>query len=321
MTDKNLCIAIAGPGGYALDRAQFERGVARLRAQGVTVNNYYDHDRVHQRFAATDTERLAQLNAAAQDPDAQVVLMLRGSYGMTRILPQIDFRAMADSGKLFVGYSDITAFHMGLYAATGAISFAGPMMCDDFIRPEPVGYTLDQLWDCLRGPVHAVRGAAQGNPRVDVQGTLWGGNLAMLVSLLGTPYFADIDQGILFLEDIGEHPYRIERMLLQLQQAGVLERQQAIVLGDFSGYRLNPADNGYDFDAMLAYMRARLPVPVLTGLPFGHIKERCTLPFGAQAHLVSDAEGFDLTASGYPTLAALAGRANPVLPSHGDTDG
>jgi muramoyltetrapeptide carboxypeptidase len=321
MSHSNLCIAIAAPGGYALDRAQFERGVARLRAQGVTVHNYYDPDRVHQRFAATDKERLGQLHAAAHDPEAQVVLMLRGSYGMTRILPDIDFHAMAASGKLFVGYSDITAFHMGLYAATGAVSFAGPMVCDDFVRDEPVPYTLEQLWDCLRGPVHAVRGTAQGNPAVDVQGTLWGGNLAMLASLLGTPYFAQIDRGILFIEDIGEHPYRIERMLLQLLQAGVLQRQQALVLGDFSGYRLNPADNGYDFDAMLAYIRERVPVPVLTGLPFGHVKTRCTLPFGAHGHLVSDAAGFTLTASGYPTLAALAGRANPGLPPHGGAGG
>lgn len=321
MTEHPLCIAIAAPGGHALNRAQFERGVARLRAQGITVHNYYDPDRVHQRFAATDAERLAQLNAAANDPDAQIVLMLRGSYGMNRILPQIDFHAMAASGKLFVGYSDITAFHMGLYAATGAISFAGPMVCDDLIRAEPVAYTLNQLWDCLRGPEHTVRGVAQGNPQVDLQGTLWGGNLAMLASLLGTPYFANIDNGILFLEDIGEHPYRVERMLLQLQQAGVLERQRAVVLGDFSGYRLGANDNGYDFDAMLAYMRERLPVPVLTGLPFGHIKERCTLPFGAQARLVSDADGFALTVSGYPTLAALAGRGNPVLPPLMPRDG
>ncbi len=321
MNHTDLCIAIAAPGGYAPDRALFERAVARLQAQGVAVRNYYDPDQVHQRFAGTDAGRLAGLNAAAQDPDAQVVLMLRGSYGMTRLLPQIDFHAMAASGKLFVGYSDITAFHMGLYAATGAISFAGPMVCDDFTRPEPVAYTLDQMWDCLRGPVHAVRGAAQGNPAVDVQGTLWGGNLAMLASMLGTPYFAGIDGGILFLEDISEHPYRVERMVLQLQQAGVLERQRALVLGDFSGYRLSAADNGYDFDAMLAYLRAHLGIPVVAGLPFGHIRERCTLPFGAPARLVSDAEGFTLTASGYPTLAALAGRANPSLPPYdADTD-
>jgi muramoyltetrapeptide carboxypeptidase len=299
---KNIGIAIAAPGGYALDDAALARGIARLEAQGCIVHNYYDPDRKFLRFAGTDDGRLAQLNAAAADPDCQVVVALRGQYGISRILPRIDFRAMADSGKLFVGYSDITAFHMGLYQATGRVSFAGPMMCDDFIREEPVDYTLRQFWDCLRGPVHRVRGTAAGNPLVDVQGTLWGGNLAMINHLLGTPFWPRIDGGILFLEDIAEHPYRIERMLLQLHYAGVLERQRAIVLGDFSGYRLSPNDNGYDFDAMLAFIRATLPVPVLTGLPFGHVKERCTLPFGGQAQLVSDAEGFDLTVSAYPTL-------------------
>jgi muramoyltetrapeptide carboxypeptidase len=147
-----------------------------------------------------------------------------------------------------------------------------------------------------------VRGTAAGNPAVDVAGTLWGGNLAMVNHLIGTPYWPQIDGGILFLEDIAEHPYRIERMLLQLHFAGVLERQKAIVLGDFSGYRLSPNDNGFDFDSMLAFIRETIGVPVLTGLPFGHVKERCTLPFGAQAHLVSDGAGFELTVSGYPTL-------------------
>jgi muramoyltetrapeptide carboxypeptidase len=300
---KGVGIAIAAPGGYALDEAALARGIARMEAQGCVVHNYYEPDRKFQRFGGTDEARLAQLNAAAADPGVQIVMALRGSYGISRILPQIDFRAMADSGKLFVGYSDFTAFHMGLLQATGRASFAGPMICDDFTRDEPMDYTLNQMWDCLRGPVHTVRGTASGNPAVDLEGTLWGGNLAMLVHLLGTPYFAQVDGGILFVEDINEHPYRIERMLLQLLHAGVLHKQKALVLGDVSGYRLAAFDNGYDFDAMLAYIRQRLPIPVLTGLPFGHIKERCTLPFGAQARLVSDPVGFTLTASGYPTLA------------------
>jgi muramoyltetrapeptide carboxypeptidase len=116
----------------------------------------------------------------------------------------------------------------------------------------------------------------------------------MIMSLLGTEYFPRSSGGILFLEDIAEHPYRVERMLLQLMQAGVLARQQAIVLGDFSGYRLAPADNGYDFDEMLAYLRATLPCPVLTGLEFGHIPRRVTIPFGAQGRLVSDRREYPL---------------------------
>ncbi|WP_338761865.1 muramoyltetrapeptide carboxypeptidase [Massilia sp. METH4] len=300
---KNIGIAIAAPGGFALDEAALARGIARLEALGCTVHNYYDPAGRFQRFGGTDAGRLAQLEAASRDPDVQVVIALRGAYGISRILPRIDFRAMADSGKLFTGYSDFTAFHMGMYAATGRKSFAGPMICDDFIRDEPVDYTLDQFWNCLRGPTHAVRGTAAGNPVVDVEGPLWGGNLAMLNHLVGTPYFPRIAGGILFIEDINEHPYRVERMILQLLYAGALDGQRALVLGDFSGYRLAAFDNGYDFDAMLAYLRETLPIPVLTGLPFGHVKQRCTLPFGGLAHLTSDAEGFDLTVTDYPTLA------------------
>ncbi|ELX08782.1 murein tetrapeptide carboxypeptidase LdcA [Janthinobacterium sp. HH01] len=306
MSTSTIGIAIAATGGYAPDHAALQNGIERLRRQGHRVHNYYDDDKKFQRFAGTDAGRLAQLNAAAADPEVQVVIALRGSYGMSRLLPMIDFRAMADSGKLFVGYSDFTAFQMALMKQTGRVSFGGPMMCDDFNRETPVDYTMRQFWDCLRGPVHTVRGAvADGgsdNPLVDVGGKLWGGNLAMMVSLLGTPYFSAQADGILFLEDISEHPYRVERMVLQLLYAGALEGQRALVLGDFSGYKLSAFDNGYDFETMLAYLRERLPMPVLTGLPFGHIKERATLPYGGMAHLVSSARGFDLAISDYPTL-------------------
>jgi muramoyltetrapeptide carboxypeptidase len=299
---KPVGIAIAGLGGYAVHEDALARGIARLEAAGHAVHNYYDPAQKYQRFAGTDASRLAQLNAAAEDPEVQVVIALRGSYGMSRLLPYIDYRKMADSGKLFVGYSDFTAFQAALMKATGRISFAGPMMCDDFIRDDPVDYTLNQFWDCLRGPVHTVHGAGEDNPVVDVQGRLWGGNLAMLAHVIGTPYFCNFDNGILFLEDIGEHPYKVERMMLQLLHAGALDGQQAIVLGDFGGYRLSDADNGYNFDEMLAFLRQRLPMPILTGLPFGHIKTRCTLPFGATAHLQSTPASFTLTLSDYPTL-------------------
>ncbi len=96
----------------------------------------------------------------------------------------------------------------------------------------------------------------------------------------------------MFIEDIGEHPYRIERMLLQLQYAGILNRQQVIVRGDFFEYRLAPHDNGYDFDAMLAFLRTHVSMPILTGLPFGHIRDRVTLPVGVQAELRSELNGF-----------------------------
>lgn len=303
MTVQKIGLAIAATGGAAPDNAAVERGIARLREQGVIVHNYYDHEKIDQRFGGTDDARLAQLNAAIADPEVQVVMALRGQYGITRLLPRIDFKTIADSGKIVVGYSDLTALHMGLMAKTGAKSYAGPMICNDFSDEEWNEYTHQQFWSCLAGPTHTVRGEAAGNPRIEMEGMVWGGNLAMMVSLLGTEYFPRIDGGILFLEDVAEHPYRVERMLLQLMQAGVLERQKAIVLGDFSRYKLSPADNGYDFDTMLAYMRNTLPVPILTGLPFGHIPRRATIPFGARAQLKSDTDGLTLAMSDYPTMA------------------
>jgi len=295
-------IAIVAPAGCVSDPSTVERAIARLEAQGCLIRNYYDHSCIHQRFGGTDAARLEQLHAAVKDPDIHLVMGLRGGYGLTRLLPHIDFEAIAASGKIVVGFSDFTALHMGLMAKAGGLSYAGPMIAGDFGAVEPVDFTLDDFWRCLAGPTHTITELVGGNPPVDVRGTVWGGNLAMLGSLLGTPYFPRIDGGILYLEDINEHPYRVERLLLQLMQAGVLERQQAVILGDFSGYRLAPSDNGYDFDAMLDYVRATLPLPVLTGLSFGHIPRRATIPFGAQGHLRSGADGFTLTLSDYPTL-------------------
>jgi muramoyltetrapeptide carboxypeptidase len=300
-------VAIVAPSGYPPDQHAVERGIARLQARGCLVHNYFDPQAIHQRFGGTDAARLAQLYAAADDPEVDIVLAVRGGYGLTRLLPHIDFARLAASGKLFVGYSDITALQMGLMAKTGMRSYAGPFLAGDFGAAEVDHFTLDNFWECLAGPTHTIRETAGGNPCVEVSGPVWGGNLAMLASLVGTEWFprlagGPLDGGILFVEDIAEHPYRVERMLLQLWQAGVLDGQQALVLGDFSGYRLGPMDNGYTFESMVDYLRGALPVPVLTGLSFGHIARRVTIPFGAQAQLASTQDGFSLRLSDYPTL-------------------
>jgi len=299
---RGLGIAIVAPGGYPADEAALERGIAWLEQQGCVVHNYYNPSDKYQRFGGTDNARAAQLHAAADDSDVQIVMALRGGYGMSRLLPMLDFSFLAASGKLFVGHSDITALHLGLLRANGAVSFAGPMVCGDFGAASPSDYTLSHFWQCITQVSHAVTVATPNNPAIDVAGTLWGGNLAMLTHLLGTPYFPEVEDGILFVEDVNEHPYRIERMLLQLLHAGVLGRQQAILLGDFSSYRLSEYDNGYDFNAMLQYIRSRVATPIVTGLPFGHIADKLTLPVGAQAHLLSQKNAFQLALTGYPSL-------------------
>jgi muramoyltetrapeptide carboxypeptidase len=296
-------VAIVAPSGAALDPEAVERGVALLQAQGCRVHNYYDHHQRYQRFGADDAARAAQLHDAAANPDVKIVMAVRGSYGMSRILGALDYDALAASGKLFVGFSDITALHLALLARTGAVSFAGPMLCGDFGAEQPSVATIDSFWQCITHTETAIDVLAVCSPGLELEGTLWGGNLAIVAHLVGTPYLPTVDNGILFLEDIGEHPYRIERMLLQLHHAGVLKNQQAILLGDFSGYRLAPHDNGYDFDAMLAYLRAELKLPILTGLPFGHIPDRATLAVGAAARLRTDGEVWTLSFNAYPNLA------------------
>ncbi len=296
-------IAIVAPSGYAPDESAFLSTVRALEAQGCKICSGYEPAGKFQRFGGTDETRVAQLHAAARNPDVQVVLALRGGYGMSRLLPHIDFGLLAQSGKLFVGHSDFTALQMGLLAHSGAISFAGPMVCGDFARPDISEFTMRNFWACITQPSHTVRAEAAGNSTLDVTGRLWGGNLSMLVHLLGTPYMPSIEGGILFIEDVNEHPYRVERMLMQLLHAGVLQKQTALLLGDFSSYRLSDYDNGYDFDAMLAYIRETIAIPVVSGLPFGHIKDKVTLALGCEARLVSDESGLTLTMHGYPHLS------------------
>lgn len=298
--DRPPCIAIVAPSGYAAEPGALELAVNRLREDGCTVHCLCEETARFQRFAASDAERAAQLHAAASDPAVDIVLALRGGYGMSRLLHRLDLEALAASGKMFVGHSDFTIMHMGLLAH-GAASFAGPMLCADFSRTDPSPYTVDDFWRCLRGPQHTIRFQSAVHTPLAVSGTIWGGNLTMLAHLVGTPYLPQIENGILFLEDVNEHPYRIERMLLQLQHAGRL-KQRAIVFGDFSGYRLAEYDNGYDFAAMLDYLRTLIDVPLLTGLPFGHIRDKCTLVVGSQGNLVSDGTNCTLEMRGYPTL-------------------
>jgi muramoyltetrapeptide carboxypeptidase len=296
-------VAVVAPGGYAPDETLLQVAFDRLRARGCRVRSFYDPAAKFQRFGGTDDARAAQLHAAASDPDVEIVLALRGGYGMTRLLPKLDLTMLAASGKMFVGHSDFTALHMALLAQTGTTTFAGPMICDDFTREPVSDFTMHHFWECLTGSAHTIAVPAQGNPVVALSGLLWGGNLTMLAHLVGTRYFPEIDGGILFIEDVNEHPYRVERMLLQLLHAGVLDRQSAVLLGDFSSYRLSDYDNGYDFNAMLAHIRAQLPIPVLTGLPFGHIRDKVTLPVGCKAELRSDADSFQLRMTGYPALS------------------
>ena len=295
-------IGFIAPSGQVLDEAALERATSHFKQRGFRVACPAAVNRSHQRFAGSDTARLQALHAMLAREDVDVVMAVRGGYGLSRLLGQIDYKLIAKSGKILVGHSDFTALTAAAYAHGKAIGYCGPTAGYDFGAEVVSEFTEEHFFGVLRAPRHHVEIKASNPYRLDVAGRIWGGNLAMIAHLAGTPYWPRINNGILFVEDINEHPYRIERMLYQLHYAGVLKRQRALLLGDFTGYKLQANDNGYDFDAMVAHLRERLNIPIITGLPFGHCRDKLTLPFGAQAQLEVSHKGFSLTLSKYPFL-------------------
>nr|WP_321327233.1 LD-carboxypeptidase [Alcaligenes faecalis] len=280
-------IYLFSPSGQILQPKRLELASQRLNQLGFAVDIDPDALAVHERFAGTDAQRLAAVQRALQQPQP-IVMATRGGYGLSRILGQIDWRAVADSGKRFVGMSDFTAFNLALLAQTGAISYTGPTAIADFGGDETDELTTELFGELMRGELELVSFESEDSDAVDGHGVLWGGNLALVCSLLGTPYFPNIDGGILFLEDVGEAPYRVERMLTQLWHAGVLNRQMAVVLGRFTAYKTGASDNGFDMDSVVRWLRETVKVPVVTGLPYGHVDVKVSLPVGKEVGLATE---------------------------------
>jgi muramoyltetrapeptide carboxypeptidase len=279
------------PAGVLASAAPLRLAEKRLKALGFEVTIDESALARHQRFAGDDDTRLAALHRiAARAPS--IALATRGGYGLTRLLDRIDWKLLArsaESGTRWVGYSDLTALQLGLLAHTRAASWAGPLALDDFGRPEVDDVTAACFVEAMSGELEAVGFRTDpGFDGLDAKGTLWGGNLAMVCSMLGTPHLPRVKGGILFLEDVNEHPYRVERCLLQLLQAGVIDAQKAVLLGAFTAFNPSPLDRGYTLKSAVQALRGRTKTPVLTGLPFGHVPTHVTLPVGRRVQLLVD---------------------------------
>ena len=301
-------IHLIAPSGYPHDRMAMTRGVERLQEAGCRVSGLAVLDRSEQRYAGSDAERAADINALAtldQLPD--IALAIRGGYGATRLLSQLHYDALRErlggSHTLLIGHSDFTALQLALHAMSSLCTFSGPMLGTDFGAETLSEFTWRHFWDTVRSPSTQVEWNTAPGAELDVEGPLWGGNLAVLCSLVGTPYFPAIDGGILFVEDVGEPPFRIERMLYQLQLSGVLGRQRALLLGDFSKCRPSSYDNGYGLADSFEQIRRASGIPVIDGLPIGHEPDKFTLPFGVPARLRVDGGKARLGFSGYPHLS------------------
>lgn len=281
-------IYIISPSGAVRPPEKLDLAVQNLASLGFKAKLDRDAKRAEGRFAGSDTTRVAAIHRALRQ-GAGIVMASRGGYGMTRLLPLIDWRAVADSGKLFIGHSDFTAFNLALLARTGMSSYTGPVAAADFGVPKVNDLTGDLFAEVMRAQLEVLSFESPNADAFDGRGMLWGGNLAMLVSLLGTPYMPRIKGGILFVEDVNEHPYRIERLLLQLAQAGVLQAQKALLLGQFTGYKLAAHDHGFDMLDVVTHIRKTVGIPVITGLPYGHTPVKATLPIGVRVGLATEA--------------------------------
>lgn len=284
--------------GAVRDGFRWARGTFRMKALGFQVRTMRSCLAQCGRFSGSDALRADDFNRALTMDDVDLVMAMRGGYGMVRILPQLNWDAIAQRAPNALGYSDFTAFNLALFSQCGLPSWQGPMLtdmdrCDPFtmhhvqavFQPHfEVSWTMDDV--ALN---RATRLDAQASPQT-LEGLIWGGNLSMITSIVGSPWLQAqrFAGGILFLEDVAEVAYRVERMLLTLLEAGILTQQKAIVLGDFEGiHQATRFATDHTLTSVVAYLRARLPdhIPILHSLPFGHIAQKVTLPVGRMGQL------------------------------------
>jgi muramoyltetrapeptide carboxypeptidase len=287
-------IGLIAPASPPMPADRIEAGVRYLERLGYRVKLGRHVRAVHGYLAGTDAQRAEDLNAMLSDPQVHAVFALRGGYGTPRLLPLVDYGTVRRRPKIVAGSSDLTALQLALFRRAGLVTFSGPMVTTDFAR-DPDPFTEEQFWrmltsariagrlpqppDSLTAPRHP--GSAEGR--------LLGGNLSLLVSGLGTAFSPSFRQAVLVLEDVGEPPYRLDRMFTQLRNAGILARLAGLVLGQFP--RCTPQDRRQPhltLRQILGQVACWADVPAVAGLAYGHVRRKLTLPLGVRVRLGAD---------------------------------
>ena len=249
-------------------------------------------------LAGTDEQRLDDLHNMFADPDIKAIWCLRGGYGCSRLLPHIQYNLIRSNPKPLFGYSDITALHLAFLTQCGLVSFHGPIPAATFGAYNRTFFErswTDASWHIRPHKKHQDLAVSRKEFRAETlipgeaTGSLVGGNLSLLASLAGTAYSPSYRDSIVFLEDVGEKPYRIDRMLTQLLQATDFSEASAYVLGIFNDCEAGEEDRSLTLKETLAGQFAKLGRPTAYGLPFGHVEEQVTLPQGVEAHFDSAA--------------------------------
>jgi muramoyltetrapeptide carboxypeptidase len=254
-------------------------------------------------LAGTDRERADDLMGMLADPAVTAIFCLRGGYGSGRLLNLLDYKFIRRHPKILVGFSDITSLHCALLARARIVSFHGPTLNTSLTSDNPPTFVLRSLWNTLMTPA-AAGSICEGYPQETVSilhggiatGQLVGGNLSVLMTTLGTPYQPPFKDNILFFEDVDEDPYSFDRMLTHLLNAGLLQQVAGIAIGLNRDSKPSEKNDAKDYSQTTADVLAErlkpLGIPVVTGLPFGHVHFNATLPVGVRAKL--DGEKGDL---------------------------
>lgn len=275
---------VISPAGPVADRSRIERGVRYLEGLGyrVAVGKYATRSNGY--LAGDDRERLSDLHMMFRDKKVKAIICTRGGYGTTRLLPSLDYDLIRNNPKILIGFSDITALQLALWKKCRLISFHGPMLGVEMAAPiEPL--TEQIFWQCLTStePVGRIP-LPEGLTTLyagKAIGRLVGGNLSLIVSLLGTQYQPEFRDSILFIEDSGEEPYRIDRMLTQLRNSHALARTRGVLAGQFTNCVSKDATgSSISVEHILEDIAKASEKPFLSNLPFGHVGRKITLPVG-----------------------------------------
>ncbi|CAM3455122.1 LD-carboxypeptidase [Psychrobacter glaciei] len=302
-----------------------ELALDRMACAGFKVDNPTITKRQYLRFAGTDSQRASDLQNIATGAIAAPKLLLgvRGGYGAVRLLPMVDWstlgRIMKERGTILAGFSDVTAIQCALLAKGGMSSLAAPMLYSEFGKTKPDQVSCRQFVEALTNPNLTINipDASLTSPNLPsilsssepktITGTIWGGNLSVVSALAGSEYVPRIAGGIVFLEDVGEQAYRIERMLYDLYLAGVFKDQQAIVFGALSGSGEDSYDKRYDVATVIRQLHKLTGLPIYSGMRFGHIGQKHSFPLGVMCQISANTVGgYQLVFSDYPTIKSDA---------------
>lgn len=292
-------IGLVSPASPIADPSRIDRGVRYLEGLGYRVLLGKSITAIHGYLAGTDEQRVADLHTMFAHKDVRAIFCVRGGYGTPRLLSLLDYRLVRRNPKIFVGYSDITGLQLALWKKAGLVTFHGPMVGVD-MADEMDTFTEEMFWSLLtsdrkHGPISLPEERARTVFPGKGTGRLLGGNLALIVSLLGTPFQPSFSGSVLFLEDIDEEPYRIDRMLVQLRNSRILGRSAAILTGQFTD--CEPEDKtkpSLTVDQLLTEAARSARRPLLAHLPFGHENPKMTIPLGIRARVDAGARQIEL---------------------------